>query len=272
MELDPAAVATAAAATGAGVVFAKEGARVSADLVGRALGPAADELGEVLKGLTPWRKRNVERIAEKTQRKAGPDSGPADARTARRILDEGSYSDDEIMAEYLSGVLAVTKRDLHGDLGVPWAALIANLSSIQIRLHYLLYRQWAVLLEGAADLKLSNFSTMPRVQIQVGAVELLSGLALEGRSDALAVFEHAMFGLRRMGLIADEFHGGSGPDGGPAMTMGMTVDGLELYSWAIGRGAIQPNDFLSFGAVEGDYDDLPLLTTAVLPYYTPTGQ
>jgi hypothetical protein len=95
-------------------------------LLVRALGPAADEIGTALARWTSFRVGNVERIALATTRLADKRgrSGSAPPRVAHRILGDGSWNDDSVMIEYLSGVLASSLTPAgRDDRAVVWSGL-----------------------------------------------------------------------------------------------------------------------------------------------------
>jgi hypothetical protein len=59
------------------------------------------------------------------------------------------------MAEYLGGVFAGARSpDGKDDRAVSWIKIIASLSALEVRAHYLLYREWAARLHGRTDLNL----------------------------------------------------------------------------------------------------------------------
>lgn len=75
----------------------------------RLVGPAADEVAEAFRRVTSYRLRNVGRIKDNAEAKLGKDldsPGSVPSRLGFQLLNEGSYSDDEIVVEYLGGVLA----------------------------------------------------------------------------------------------------------------------------------------------------------------------
>lgn len=61
-------------------------------------------------------------------------------RVAFKALTEASITDDEVVADYLGGVLAASEPN--DDAGAAIVALIGRLSSQQLRLHYLIYREF----------------------------------------------------------------------------------------------------------------------------------
>ncbi len=73
----------------------------------KVVGPAVDEIAEGLRRWTSFRVGNVKRIAEAADRKMtdDDDGGEVHPRIAHRLLEEGSFCDDDLMVEYLGGVL-----------------------------------------------------------------------------------------------------------------------------------------------------------------------
>lgn len=109
------------------------------------LGPAAHEVGEALRRWVEFRLRNVGRVAENAEGKSRAleqQPGTVSVRTAMAVFEAASYSDDELMADYLGGVLASSAspggRD---DRGVTWIAQVSRMSSYALRIHYITTRQ-----------------------------------------------------------------------------------------------------------------------------------
>lgn len=116
-------------------------AKAAPGLVGRVLGPAADEVGAALGRYTNRQLANVGRVADAAGRKGPKDrSGFVGPRAAAKIIEDSAYADNEIVAEYLSGVLASSRsEDGSDDRAVAWSALVGRLSSPALRLHFILY-------------------------------------------------------------------------------------------------------------------------------------
>src|SRR5215216_1892103 len=81
-----------------------------------------------------WKERikaRLDRIDDKARRKRNSGQPLAwSERTAFKALTEGAFTDDDIVAEYLAGVLAST-READEDAGIPWLAQIGRLSALQ---------------------------------------------------------------------------------------------------------------------------------------------
>lgn len=224
---------------------ADEGGKAAGGLVTRVFGPAADEIGAALRRYTAYRVGNVERIAEAADRKSGGREGVVPPRLAHSLLEDGSWCDDELMAEYLGGVLASgrtpTGRD---DRGVTWTKLITSMSSIQIRAHFILYREWAKAFRGSTNSDLPSDPSLATMYIDLLA--LIAAL-LEGHPDVEpdTVIDHVIGGLARLNLIGPTWMTGRtaklGSDTPPdlpfshAARLRPTHAGLELFGWACGR-------------------------------------
>lgn len=84
----------------------------------KVLGRSLDVVGETLERWTTLRLENVARITENAAKKAGDSldrEGTVPARVAMRIFEKGSYSDDQLVVEYLGGVLASSRTELGRD-------------------------------------------------------------------------------------------------------------------------------------------------------------
>ena len=117
-----------------------EAAKVGGRLWMLLLGPSAKVVGD------DWaerlKQRALQQLLRKTQKRAEgiDDPGFTTPRLAAATFEAAQYADDEIVAEYLSGVLSSSRApDGGNDEGLPWSAVIARLSTRQLRLHYLVY-------------------------------------------------------------------------------------------------------------------------------------
>jgi hypothetical protein len=66
---------------------------------------------------------------------------PSNLRVTAEILRSGTTIESEIAAEYLSGILAGSKSEVgSNDGGITYLSAIRALSSVQLQLHYSIYR------------------------------------------------------------------------------------------------------------------------------------
>jgi hypothetical protein len=259
------------AATDAG----SEGAKTTSGLLTRALGPTADVFGQALAQYAEIRLRNVGRIVGRSEKKARESgrSGSVHPRVAHRVIEEGSFCDDAVMADYLGGVLAGSRTPSgRDDRAVVWSNLVTGLSAAQIRLHYLLYREWAIRLHGR-DINPGATPGSDQVGMAVDLDEL--GVALrieEDDRDLEELFSHAIIGLLRSGLLGMGYsYGPRGPNNSPeapytsVLTTHPSPAGMELYGWAQGVPGFTPSAFVR-EALPFDVDPpLPRLHNCLLP-------
>ncbi len=105
----------------------------------QAFGPVLGELGEDMKKLYALGRDKIilagfKKITNKE------DGQSANLRVTRDVLWNGSFTDEEICAEYFGGILASSRsKDGKDDTGVFYVDLIKSLSSNQLKLHYLIY-------------------------------------------------------------------------------------------------------------------------------------
>jgi hypothetical protein len=244
-----AVIAKAASAAGS------ETATETGQLIQRILGPAADEFGRALARTVEYRTRNFGRIADRAAKKASGNlnQGIVNPRVAYVLLDEGSLCDDELMAEYLGGVLAGCRSpDGRDDRAATWTKVITGLSAFQIRAHYLLYREWADRLHGMSDLALGDQRDRENALMHVDLKEFLTLLMnVSTDLDPSAVISHTIPGIANAGLLAERYWIGGRYDSqlskwapfAEVLSVFPSVRGLELYGWAQGLPGLAPSQF-----------------------------
>src|SRR4051794_30772500 len=107
-------------------------------LVPKLLGPTADYVGEGVRTWTERRVENVQRVFEKAGRKISPEElerpGRVPPRVLKGVLEEGSFWDDELAAEYLGGVLASSRTEAsRDDRAASLISLVGRLSTYALR-------------------------------------------------------------------------------------------------------------------------------------------
>ncbi|AGB24540.1 hypothetical protein Mycsm_04292 [Mycobacterium sp. JS623] len=241
------------AAAGKAIQSATEGlSKAAGELLVRVFGRAADQIGLYLEQKAYYRFNNAQRIAEKAQRKAeklGREDGIVAPRLAYTMLEDGTYSDDELMAEYLGGVLAAGRTPAgKDDRGVTWTKVITTMSALQIRAHFILYREWAIALHGSG-FSLNMDDGRNRAVMYVDLSDFVS-LLLETDPDvdAESALTHVLSNLHRLNLIEGAYRYGSpGPGGGdrPVFEARPSLAGMELYGWACGLSGVTPSQFIT---------------------------
>lgn len=122
----------------ASIIFANK------DLVNKLLGPSCEYLGDKIKDKIVHKGlENIGNIFSKACKKLGNkinEPGKVNSRILQSILTTGSFCEDELIQEYLAGALALSRtKDGIDDSVIGVIKIIESLSSIDLRLHYILY-------------------------------------------------------------------------------------------------------------------------------------
>jgi hypothetical protein len=236
---------------------------VARTLLARVLGSSADAVSEAVRRYTEYRLRNVERIVERAAAKSGsPFQGTAvGLRVAHVVLADGSYCDDELMADYLGGLLAGSRtargRD---DRAVSWSKVITSLSALQIRAHYLLYREWAARLRIIGVYELGVEAARIQATMEISSEEFAKLLVGDSEVDENDAMSHAIGGITRAGLLGDNFR-----YNGMFVRVAPSIVGLELYGWAQGLPGLSPRDFASKARLFAITDAIPRPNSVSFP-------
>lgn len=231
-------------------------AYLSKDGLAKLLGPTAEYLGNGLLEFTKKRSENIGRIFQKAGEKLGDrieTPGEVPPRVLKAVINEGSFCDDELAAEYFGGVLASSRTE-HGrdDRGARIAKVLDGLSTYQIRTHYLIY---ATIKQIFANATLPfNMEGRPKMQIFLPFNGFIASMEFdEGELQQFTqLLNHIFFGLAAENLI-DPSLWQYGPkesmivfckaaqDGG--IVCQPSAIGAELFLWAFGR-AEKPLEYI----------------------------
>ena len=230
----------------------------SAKLVEKLLGPTAGYIGEGIRTWTQKRVQNVNRIfgiaIKRTGSKIDQD-GKVPPKILKGILDDGSFCDDSLAAEYFGGILASSRSGVsRDDREASFIALISTLSTYQIRSHYVFYHLIKKLFDGAG-LRITLPDGRQGAQTYVPLDAYVTAMAIEGeeRDKFSSILSHVMFGLGKEGLIEDTFEFGSAEQlkkrfkeaASPGIIFEPSVLGVELFLWGYGRSDLEANEFLN---------------------------
>jgi hypothetical protein len=220
-------------------------------------GPTLDSIGQTLSRFTDYRLKNAENITRKAANRAGDileEAGSIHPRVAHRLIEEGSYLNDDVMQEYVAGLLISDRRPRHkaSDRAAYFINLIARLTASQVQIHHAVYASLAgtarqgrslrngmapktctVIFRGSDALKMVSGSQKPR-EYRRSWPELTETLDT----------------LRREGLIEDYAIGGSHagfPVQGNQKLISVipTITGAAIFMAAYGFPPVFPDTILS---------------------------
>jgi hypothetical protein len=220
----------------------------SAKVVEKLLGPTADYIGEGLQHWTQHKVDNVRRIFSKATHRIGREldnQGAVPPRVLRGIIDDGSFCDDELSAEYFGGVLASSRSEVaRDDRAASLIALLSRLSTYQIRAHYILCTVFKRLYDGSGLGLSAADQQKVLIFIPYSSYDVAMGFSDEEKRKSIALLEHVFFGLQRETLVGWAAYGGPevllqthglglGKEGGVVYRPSALA--TELYLWAHGQ-------------------------------------
>lgn len=223
--------------------IAAAAADTASTLFSRAFGPSADTLGVHLAGKLDSRLKNAERVAAQAASRSRNLSEGVSPRVGASVLDGAQWAEDEVVADYLSGVLASSMLPDAGDRGVPWSALIGRMSSDALRLHHVMFS----IVRQVQMTETVEFNQVFDDAVYVPATQLLRATGWDRASFGSRVVEVAGL-LVREALIYDQFtFGDSGlfesvypeskfPDPHGGFIFAPTQAGVDLFLWGLGAG------------------------------------
>ncbi|MCK5536334.1 MAG: hypothetical protein KAI79_05865 [Bacteroidales bacterium] len=216
------------------------------------LGPTADYLGGELAEFTKKRAQNIGNIFQNANKKLGKqidEEGSVPPKILKSIINDASFNDDRIAIEYFGGVLASSRtKDGRDDRGAKMTKLVDNLSTYQLRTHYLIYKTIKKLFKSKEDnnLNLSKGRNEMEIFIPFQHYVELMDFTEEEISNFESIIRHIFFGLSNDGLIENNFSYGNSEDiiskaknsefaknGG--IICQPSALGSELFLWAFGE-------------------------------------
>ena len=250
-------------------------AYLAKDGVRKLLGPTADYLGEELRNLTQRRVESIGKIFSNASKKLGSQieaPGQVPPRILKTVMDDASYCEDPLVLEYFGGVLASSRtEDGRDDRGARLMKIVDNLSTYQIRTHYLLYSTIASLFSNSGK----QFGTT-KDRIQLGVFLPFPAYATSMKFsqkewDNPQILLHIWHGLYSDGLIENEWLFGTqetikqkftnAPEDG--IVCQPSAMGAELFLWAFGCGA-SPLEHMLSGQIDTEVNDLPNVVPGAL--------
>jgi hypothetical protein len=227
----------------------------------RVLGAAADPVSAALRHYTEYQLCSVQRILECADAKSRTEGTVVHPRVAHVLLADGSYCGDELVASYLGGLLAGSRTLLgHDDRAVAWSKLVTSLSSLQLRAHYLLYREWAARLRIIGVYELGVEAGRLQATMELSSGEFAKLLVADSDVDENDAMSHAFGGLIRVRLLDDRFF-----YNGEQLRVIPSITGLELYGWAQGLPGLSPRTFASLAQAFDLAEFIPRLGAVIFP-------
>lgn len=208
--------------------------------------------GRILDGVKA--RENMIRVLGRAEAKLGDstpsDPGEAAPRVVLRFLEEAPFAEDEVMAEYLGGILASARLGgREDDRGVAMVALIRDLSVHALRMHWSLYNTMRQLYHPS---ELTVGFNAAELATFVPFAQLLEDLHIQNDPMALGYVVSAWNALKRNDLVDFEGMGGrsvlqkrSPGVPGDGIIFKPTMAGTELYLWALGLSNVMPNHLLA---------------------------
>jgi hypothetical protein len=216
-------------------------------------GPAAAEVGDALRRYTEHALRNVGRVVEIAEERAPASMpGPPPLRVAAQLFEQAAYAEDEVVREYLGGVLASSRSPKgRDDRAVRYTAAVAGLSTYDLRAHYVFYRALHDLAVGR-DVDLGDPGQVATLRVYLPSDELAIAMEFADDEATRDLEEDALGHLHVRGLLDLRCSGDAGYvtthlstplEAGSVASP--TVGGIDLYLWAMGYGgAVLENTYL----------------------------
>jgi hypothetical protein len=153
--------------------------------------------------------------------------GPIDAndRVKAKVFAEAAFTDDDLTLEYVAEVMAASGPN--DDSGAAIVAQIGRLSALQLRFHYVVYRQLRRLWPPAAPMNLYAGGEAQLAGIQLTRDDLVAVIG----EDAVEGLGSVALPLVREGLVAENFQ--FTDEQGIAQVRPTGV-GAELFLWGHG--------------------------------------
>ena len=227
------------------------------DIIIKLLGPLAEELGQDILEYKRQRRENVGKIILNAGEKSGDKfdrPGRVPLKVFKTIIDEGSYSDDAVATEYFGGVLASSRtEEERDDRGDRLAKLTSNLSTYQIRSHYLIYSTLSELFSNSGN-SFDTYGNGGKMQLFMSYQDYANAMEFTQQEWANhQILSHIFHGLSTDGLIQDSSTFGRQevletnfvgvPSDG--IICAPTTLGVELFLWAFGHGDKELNFLLT---------------------------
>lgn len=190
----------------------------------KVLGATLDNIGNDVANLyAQGRDKIIEKASKKI--KNLDDGQQVNLRIARDVFYNGSFSDDEICAEYFGGILASSRsEDGTDDSKMFYLDTIKSLSSIELKIHYIIYYTFHKMMinKDYSDIKIGYDVNLGELAIYFNHDEVINISGVDIHSSQLHI-------LRSKGLIK-AFQTGHSTSGVHYLGINPSSLGIQLFA------------------------------------------
>jgi len=215
------------------------GILASKDLLGRILGPSADYVGGEIANFVAKCNVNLDNVFTVATSKLGDrldEPGQVNVRVLKEIINEGRFCEEVLTAEYFGGILASARSEHGDDRGVAFTSRVKEMSTFELKLHYVFYRSLLKRYRGKGKNEESG-SEWPSMRMFLPINDFVTAMGIDAHNP-FPLQSHAVVGLYNRGLIHRYRYGGSLGQEAPPGALGLVITpsklGMELFTWASG--------------------------------------
>jgi hypothetical protein len=225
---------------------------LSKDALMKIFGPTCDVLGGEMKNLVQRLNINLDSVFARALRKGTGDSGSVDLRVSKELIEQAKTTEDAVSQEYLAGLLSSSKSNSpFNDRAISYIAILKQMSSIEVRLHYLIYSLLHVNLRGSGR-TISMEADRNQIRIAIEFTKLSQIFNIQDQKGFDAILPYAPASLLRHDLIGSLYQYGDpaylrqwfpGVENA-SLIVCPSILGCELFLWACGNGLESANRIL----------------------------
>lgn len=210
--------------------------------------------GEDINNWPIERLRNLSEIIKNSNRKEEnfktEQNGKLPPKTVKILLKDATWCSDEVQYEYFGGVLATSKTLVdRDDRGHYYSQIINNLSTYQLRGHFLFYHLLRNnYLNDRKNINDSRVSVKMKIYLPMKTYYDAFVFSEQEIRDENNILSHIMFGLRKENLLdhiswghnCKTLYSKAEKNG---IIFSPTRLGIELFMWAQGYGGFETDEF-----------------------------
>ena len=247
----------------------------SKDMIFKLLGPTADYIGNEVKNWTEKRIQNVASIFKNAEKKVDLDRpGQVPPKVIKEILDDGSFADNDILIEYYGGVLASSRTEERtDDRGATFLKMLGQLSTYQIKMHYISYQLIRNQFIGRNLLFTKNGDDgRDGMRIFLPMSEYYRYYGDETVDKLTLLLQHIFFGLKRFNVIQDFTYSSNNlkyneqGDKMPGIRILPSAYGAELFNWVYGYCDLSTKEILNPNRAYKEFKDIKLAHDKVIQF------